>query len=61
MLQTSTSLPKEPRINIHRAEDLNFWTQKLKVSVINLKIAVSETDGLASHVENWLRNRKYIE
>ncbi|RXK80774.1 DUF3606 domain-containing protein [Filimonas effusa] len=63
MTEASTirSVQKDTRINIHRAADIAYWTQKLEVSVINLKIAVSETDGSAAKVEEWLRMKKFIK
>ncbi|SIT27328.1 Protein of unknown function [Filimonas lacunae] len=48
------------RINIHQSKDLNYWTSKFGVSVINLKIAVSESSGKAGDVEQWLKSHKYI-
>jgi len=56
----STGSSKEVRINIHQSKDLNYWTSKFGVSVINLKIAVSESTGKAEDVEKWLKRHKYI-
>lgn len=63
MAQVSTieSTQKDSRINIHKSADIAYWTQQLGVSVINLKIAVSETDGSARKVEEWLRMKQFIK
>lgn len=55
-----TGSQNDVRINIHQAKDLSYWTSKLGVSVINLKIAVSESTGKVGDVENWLKRHKYI-
>lgn len=55
-----TGSTQNVRINIHQAKDLNYWTSKLGVSVINLKIAVSESTGKVEDVERWLKRHKYI-
>lgn len=52
--------PKDVRINIHQKNELHYWTHKFGVSVINLKIAVSESSGKAGDVESWLIRNKYI-
>lgn len=60
-VSTISSTQQDSRINIHKSADITYWTQKLGVSVINLKIAVSETDGSAVKVEEWLRMKKFIQ
>lgn len=60
-VQTISASQNDTRINIHQAADVAYWSQQFGVSVINLKIAVSETNGTASSVEEWLRRKKYIQ
>jgi uncharacterized protein (UPF0210 family) len=60
-VQTITQNQADTRINIHQANELAYWSEKLGVSIINLKIAVSETNGMAKNVEEWLKMKKYIK
>lgn len=60
-LKTTSQNQADTRINIHQANELAYWSEKLGVSTINLKIAVSETNGMAKNVEEWLKIKKYIK
>jgi hypothetical protein len=60
-LQTTPQNQADTRINIHQPNELAYWSEKLGVSTINLKIAVSETNGMVKNVEEWLKIKKYIK
>ncbi len=54
-----TENPRDSRINVNKADDMDYWTNKLKAPAQMILTAVKTVGPRVEDVKEWLKNNGY--